>query len=167
MVALGDERGPVVVLDRQGQELWRTEASGGLRRLRAFPLGGPLSGRVLVGSVNGTLSVHQADTGQILWEASLGQAVNEIRPVEVDGNPTTNEVMVGGKDGGVWAYSQDGQQLWADSVSGKVEELAGVSGGGIVVREVLPRKNEFCRTVGGKPKELGVNLDRIFIVSAV
>lgn len=129
VVALGDERGPVVVLNRQGQELWRTEASGGLRRLRAFPLGGPLAGRVLVGSVNGTLNVHQADTGQILWEASLGQAVNEIRPVEVDGNPATNEVMVGGKDGGVWAYSQDGRQLWADSVSGKVEELAGVSGG--------------------------------------
>ncbi|MFN8454694.1 MAG: PQQ-binding-like beta-propeller repeat protein [Anaerolineae bacterium] len=129
VVALGDERGPVVVLDRQGQELWRTEASGGLRRLRAFPLGGPLAGRVLVGSVNGTLSVHQADTGQILWEANLGQAVNEIRPVEVDGNPATNEVMAGGKDGGVWAYSQDGKELWAGSVGGKVEELAGVSGG--------------------------------------
>lgn len=129
VVALGDESGPVIVFDGQGRELWRTAASGGLRRLRAFPLGGPLAGRVLVGGVNGVLKVFQADTGQHLWEASLGQAVNEIRPVEVDGNPATNEMMVGGKDGGVWAYSQDGQQLWADSVSGKVEELAGISGG--------------------------------------
>jgi outer membrane protein assembly factor BamB len=129
VVALGDESGPVVALNGQGQELWRTDASGGLRRLRAFPLGGPLAGKVLVGSVAGQLTVHQADTGQIVWEANLGQAVNEIRPVEVDGNPATSEVMVGGKDGGVWAYSQDGQQLWSASVDDKVSELASVSGG--------------------------------------
>lgn len=127
VVAAGVEEGLVVILDRQGQELWNMEALGGLRRLRAFPLGGPLEGRVLVGEVSGQLSVHQADDGQELWSASLGQAVNEIRPAEVDGDPATTEVIAGGKDGGVWAFSQTGQKLWSASVGSKVGEIAGLS----------------------------------------
>jgi outer membrane protein assembly factor BamB len=130
-IAAGLETGEVVVLNGQGVALWRTKASGGLRRLRAFPLGGPQNGRVLVGSVNGELSVYEGDSGQLLWSASLGQAVNEIRPIEVDGDPATTEVLVGGKQGGVWAFSQTGQQLWSARVSdNKVNEIVGLDSSG-------------------------------------
>jgi hypothetical protein len=128
LVTAGLEGGLVVVLDSQGHELWRTQADAGLRRLRAFPLGGPVNGRVFVGGVGGTLAVHQPDDGgQRLWAMSIGQAVNEIRPGEVDGDPATTEVLVGGKDGGVWAFTQDGRQLWSGSLSGKVGEIASMN----------------------------------------
>lgn len=127
-IAAGLETGEVVVLDGQGQELWRTTAGGGLRRLRAFTLGGPQNGRVFVGSVYGELVVHDGASGQPLWRASVGQAVNEIRPVEIDGDPATTELVVGGKDGGVWAFSQDGRQLWSAGVSDKVNEVLGLPG---------------------------------------
>jgi outer membrane protein assembly factor BamB len=131
VVTVGDEGGEVVILDSQGQEMWRTMALGGLRRLRAFPLGGPLNGRVLVGSVNGELTVYQGDDGQEVWSAGIGQAVNEIRPAEIDGDPATVEIIAGGKDGGVWAFSQTGQRLWANGVGSKVNEIAGIGSEGL------------------------------------
>lgn len=124
----GCSAGAVVVLNNRGQQMWRTLASGGLRRLRAFPLNGPLDGKVFVGSVGGLFSVHQPDDGgTTLWQVNLGQAVNEFRAVEADGDPATTEIGIGGKDGGVWVYSQDGQQLWRGFVSGKVNEVSGIT----------------------------------------
>lgn len=128
LIVGGCAAGAVSVLNGQGQPLWQTTASGGLRRLRAFPLNGPLDGKILVGSVAGQFRVHQADDGgPVLWEANLGQAVNEFRPVEADGDPATTEIGIGGKDGGVWVYSQDGQQVWRGFVSGKVNEVLGIN----------------------------------------
>lgn len=136
-ITAGTEQGTVVILDGQGQEVWRTSVAGGLRRLRAFPLGGPLEGRVLIGGVNGRLSVHRGNDGQELWSANLGQAVNEFRPGEVDGDPATTEVIVGGKDGGVWAFSQSGQQLWSGSVGAKVNEVRDASVAGLAEPVVI------------------------------
>ncbi len=128
-VTAGSEGGEVVVLDRQGAEMWRTTAGGGLRRLRSFPLGGPQNGFVFIGSVAGELVVYPGAGGQPVWSATVGQAVNEVRPVEIDGDPATTEVMVGGKDGGVWAFSQAGQKLWTDGVGSKVNEIVGLDSG--------------------------------------
>lgn len=128
VVTAGLEGGLVVTIDSQGNELWRTQADAGLRRLRAFPLGGPVNGHVFVGGVGGRLDVHRPDDGgAVVWSATIGQAVNEIRPSEVDGNPATTEVIVGGKDGGVWAFSQDGKELWADFIGPKIGEIATVN----------------------------------------
>ncbi|MEZ4641364.1 MAG: PQQ-binding-like beta-propeller repeat protein [Chloroflexota bacterium] len=124
----GCSAGAVVAVNGRGQEMWRTVAAGGLRRLRAFPLTGPLDGRVLIGSVSGQFSIHRPDDGgPVLWQASLGQAVNEFRPVEADGDPATTEIGIGGKDGGIWVYSQNGEQLWRGFVSGKVNEVLGIT----------------------------------------
>jgi hypothetical protein len=118
----------VVVLDKGGNELWHTQADAGLRRLRAFPLGGPVNGHVFVGGVGGRLDVHRPDDGgAVVWSVAIGQAVNEIRPGEVDGNPATTEVIVGGKDGGVWAFGQDGRELWSDFIGPKIGEIASVN----------------------------------------
>ena len=128
VVTAGLEGGLVVTVDSGGNEMWRTQAGAGLRRLRAFPLGGPVNGHVFVGGVDGRLDVHRADDGgSVAWSAAIGQAVNEIRPGEVDGNPATTEVLIGGKDGGVWAFSQDGNELWSDFIGPKVGEIASLN----------------------------------------
>jgi hypothetical protein len=126
--------GEVVLLDARGQELWTVYATGGLRRVRSFPLGSPRRGFVLVGSQTGELAAYPAnqDGDAPAWRASLGQAVNEIRPAEMDGDPATTEVVAGGKNGGVWALSQDGRTLWSARVGDKVTELAGMERPGSV-----------------------------------
>lgn len=136
-IVAGIESGEVVVLNRQGTQMWQTSAYGGLRRLRSFPLGGPQNGRVLVGSQYGDLTVHNGTNGEALWNASLGQAINEIRPAELDGDPATTEVVVGGKDGGVWVFSQSGQQVWSASVGEKVAEIVGVDSSGAGRDEII------------------------------
>jgi outer membrane protein assembly factor BamB len=136
-IAAGIESGPVVILNRRGAAMWQTSAAGGLRRLRSFPLGGPQNGRVFVGSQNGELTVYEGASGQPVWNASLGQAINEVRPAEVDGDPATTEVIVGGKDGGVWAFDQSGQQVWSARVGDKVAEIVGVDSDGSGWDEVI------------------------------
>jgi hypothetical protein len=130
--------GEVVLLDAQGKELWTVHATGGLRRVRSFPLGTPQRGFVLVGSQLGELAAYPGnrDGDAPAWVASLGQPVNEIRPAEMDGDPATTEVVAGGKDGGVWALGEDGRTLWSARVGEKVMELAGMERPG-VDRDVL------------------------------
>ena len=138
-VVAGLEGGQVVLLDGRGQELWSLSVVGGLRRLRSFPMGTPQRGFVLVGSVLGELSAYPVnkDGSTPDWSASLGQAVNEIRPAELDGDPATTELIAGGKGGGVWAISQAGQTLWSARVGAKVMELAGMQRDGSAHDAVL------------------------------
>ena len=59
----------------------------------------------------------------------MGQAVTEVRVVELNGDPSSREFVVGGKDGGIWAFSFDGttaKQLWTGSLSDKVTEISGI-----------------------------------------
>ena len=67
----------------------------------------------------GRLYALEGSTGKLLWSATVGQAVTEIRLAELDGDPGTREVVAGGKNGGVWAYSQTGARLFAASVGGQ------------------------------------------------
>jgi outer membrane protein assembly factor BamB len=127
LVVAGLEEGLVHALDRRGQLLWQEQAFGGLRRLRAFPLVNPQEGLVFIGSVSGELSVHDGRSGAARWSVELGQAVNEIRPVEIDGNPATKEVAAGGKDGGVWAIDMAGRVLWSGFMSDKVTEIGSLN----------------------------------------
>jgi hypothetical protein len=127
-IVAGLESGQVVLLDRKGHKLWSLSVESGLRRLRSFPIGTPQRGFVFVGSVAGDLSAYPTpkDGSTPEWDALLGQAVNEIRPAQLDGDPATTEVIAGGKNGGVWAFSQDGRTLWSARVGDKVTELASV-----------------------------------------
>jgi hypothetical protein len=82
---------------------------------------------VLLGGEDGTLYVLDGSTGRELWRASLGQAITEIRLAELDGDPGSRELVVGGKRNGVWGYSQDGERLFVASIAGdktKVTEIA-------------------------------------------
>jgi hypothetical protein len=46
--------------------------------------------------------------------------------VELNGDPSSREIVVGGKDGGVWAFTNTGTQLWSGSLSDKITEISGI-----------------------------------------
>ncbi len=124
LIAAADLAGNVVVLNGRGQAAWSYTVADGLRRLRTYELTRPGQSDVLLGSETGTLYALEGSAGKSLWSANVGQPVTEIRLAELDGDPGTREVVAGGKDGGVWAYSQTGARLFTASAGGKVTEIA-------------------------------------------
>jgi hypothetical protein len=124
-LAAANHDGHVALYDAAGKALW-TYSTGVLRRLRAYDLNGDGNSEILLGTENGQLIVLDAATGNELFKRSLGQAVTEIREVEVDGKPESREFVAGGKEGGVWAFVANGAELWSNNVSDKVTEIAGL-----------------------------------------
>jgi outer membrane protein assembly factor BamB len=122
-LAAANHDGHVALYDALGNALW-TGSTGVLRRLRASDLDGDGNSEILLGTDNGQLIVIDAATGKQLFTRGLGQAVTEIREVEANGEPSSREFVVGGKEGGVWAFAVDGTELWSNSVSDKVTEIA-------------------------------------------
>ena len=133
LVVAADMDGQVVALDGNGAQAWMHTVLGGLRRLRTEELMGPGKGVALLGGEDGRLAVLDGATGQTVWTANLGQAVTEIRLAELDGDPGTRELVMGGKRNGVWAYSQTGARLFSASVGGdktKITEVAAMDADG-------------------------------------
>jgi len=127
-LAVATNNGYVAVYDAQGNQVW-LETQEQLRRMRAFDLNGDGNGEVITGGEYGAFTIYSAVDGSILFSKSLGQAISEIRTVELDGEPSATEIVVGGKNGGVWAFSFDGttaKQLWSGSLSDKVNEISGL-----------------------------------------
>ncbi|CAG0934920.1 hypothetical protein TFLX_03742 [Thermoflexales bacterium] len=122
-LAAANHDGHVALYDVTGETLW-TYSTGVLRRLRAYDLDGDGNSEILLGTDNGQLIMLAAATGKELFKQRLGQAVTEIREVEVDGNPSAREFVVGGKEGGVWAFTSSGTELWSSNVADKVNEIA-------------------------------------------
>ncbi|MFP4323650.1 MAG: PQQ-binding-like beta-propeller repeat protein [Anaerolineales bacterium] len=121
-VVIGSVGGRVAVFDAAGRQLWDTTLDTELRHLSAFSIGE--TGLVFISGIDGQLNVHAALSGELAWSANLAQAIDEIRPVELDGDPTTVEIALGGRDGGIWRYTADGEQQWGRRVPGGVNELA-------------------------------------------
>jgi hypothetical protein len=127
-VAIATHDGSVAVFDGNGNIVWQTSQEQ-LRRMRAFDLNGDGTSEVITGGEYGAFRIYNAANGNVLFETSLGQAVSEVREVELDGDPSSREIVVGGKDGGVWAYSFNGTtttRIWSGSMSEKVTEIAGI-----------------------------------------
>src|SRR5690606_21208544 len=57
--------------------------------------------------------------------------------VELNGDPSSREIIAGGKDGGVWAFSHAGERLWSGSLSDKVNEISGIDIDGDGKQEVV------------------------------
>ncbi|NJC96799.1 MAG: hypothetical protein C3F07_01020 [Anaerolineales bacterium] len=126
--AVATHDGAIAVFDDSGNPVWRGSQEQ-LRRMRAFDLNGDGTSEIITGGEYGAFKIYDAANGNILFEKSLGQAVSEVREVELNGDPSSREIVVGGKDGGVWAYSFDGttaSQMWSGSMSDKVTEIAGI-----------------------------------------
>ncbi|MCC6190148.1 MAG: PQQ-binding-like beta-propeller repeat protein [Anaerolineales bacterium] len=121
--AVANHNGMVVVFDERGRALWEYTLDGTLRRLRAYDLDSDGNGEILVGGDGSRLVLLEADTGAERFNRGLGQAITEIREAELDGEPSAREFVVGGKEGGVWAFRADGTRLWSASVSDQVSEI--------------------------------------------
>jgi hypothetical protein len=127
-LAVASHDGTVAVLDGQGKPVWQTKQEQ-LRRMRAFDLNADGNSEVVTGGEYGAFNIYNAVDGKVLFTRSLGQAVSEVRIVELNGDPSSREIIVGGKDGGVWAFSFNGttaSQLWTGSLSDKVTEISGI-----------------------------------------
>lgn len=120
--------GSVVVLDQGGKSVWETQQED-LRRMRAFDLNSDGNSEIITGGEYGALFVYNAVDGSQVYSKGMGQAVSEVRVVEMNGEPSAREFIVGGKDGGVWAFTYDGitaQQVWSGSLSDKITEISGI-----------------------------------------
>jgi putative pyrroloquinoline-quinone binding quinoprotein/VCBS repeat protein len=127
-LAAANHGGSLAVFDEKGQIVWQNDP-GQIRRMRAFDLNGDGTSEIITGGEDGQLIIWNAADGSQEFSKSLGQAISEVREVELNGEPSTREFVVGGKDGGVWAYSFDGttaSQLWSGSMPDKVTEIAGL-----------------------------------------
>ncbi len=127
-LAAASHSGAVVVLDSEGKAVWSTSQEQ-LRRMRAFDFNSDGNSEILTGGEYGAFFVYDAQNGNQLYTQGMGQAVSEIREVELNGEPSSREFVVGGKDGGVWAFSFNGataNQMWSGSLSDKVTEISGI-----------------------------------------
>jgi hypothetical protein len=127
-LASASHDGTIAIFDDAGAQVWITQMEQ-LRRMRAFDLNGDGNSEVITGGEYGAFMIYSAVDGSTLFSNSLGQAVSEVREVELNGDPASREIVVGGKDGGVWAYSFNGStanQMWTGSLSDKVNEISGI-----------------------------------------
>ncbi len=124
-VAIANRDGVISVYDSHGALVW-TQDTETLRRMRAYDLNGDGNSEVLFGGEYGEFTIYDATDGSIIYRDSLGQAISEIREVELDGDPSAREIIVGGKNGGVWAFDYTGKRLWSGSMSDKVTEISGI-----------------------------------------
>lgn len=135
-VAVASHSGHLAVIGADGVELW-TAVTEQLRRMRAYDLFGDGTSEVLSGGEYGEFVIWNAADGTRIFTKSLGQAVSEIRSAEINGDPSSIEIIVGGKDGGVWAFDASGNELWSRSVSDKVTEILGIDFDDDGIQEVV------------------------------
>ena len=124
-LATATNDGNLAVYDSRGNQVWSHNQEQ-LRRLRAFDLNSDGNSEIITGGEYGAFFIYSAADGSTLFDTTLGQAVSEVREVELDGNPSSREIVAGGKEGGVWAFSSSGDQLWSGSLSDKVNEISGI-----------------------------------------
>ena len=109
-VAVATRDGSVAVYDGTGKAAW-SGSQEQLRRMRAFDLNGDGTSEIITGGEYGAFKIINAANGNLLFDTILGQAISEVREVELDGNPSSREIVVGGKDGGIWRSRSMAQPL--------------------------------------------------------
>ncbi len=124
--AVANHNGLVKLFDEQGNALWEYDLGSDLRRLRAYDLDGDGNSEILIGGDGSRLVALSAVTGEELFAKGLGQTIVEIREAELNGDPGAREFVVGGKDGGVWAFNANGAQLWSSTLSNRVNEIVAI-----------------------------------------
>ncbi|MFN3491439.1 MAG: hypothetical protein ACK40V_04375, partial [Anaerolineales bacterium] len=87
-LAVASYNGGVYVIDSNGQTVWNNENSQ-IRRMRAFDLNADGNSEVITGSEYGDFYIYSAKDGSVIFNKSLGQAVSEVREVELDGDPSS------------------------------------------------------------------------------
>jgi hypothetical protein len=122
-VATARRDGSLVVLDAAGRVLVE-RAGPEIRRLRAGDADGDRRDEVLIGRDSGAYEALGED-GHPRVNTSLGEAVVELRKVDLDGRRETGEIALGGKRGAVKVLRGDKVVMWAET-GVRVSDLAGV-----------------------------------------
>jgi len=124
-LAVASHSGDFGVIDGNGNILWMNKTEQ-LRRMRSYDLFGDGTSEVLTGGEYGEFAIWDGGAGTRTFVKGMGQPVSEIRTAEIDGDPSSIEIIVGGKDGGLWALDANGKELWSHTVADKVTEIVGV-----------------------------------------
>ncbi len=124
-LAVASHSGDFGVIDANGNILWMNKTEQ-LRRMRAYDLFGDGTSEILTGGEYGEFAIWDASKGTRTFVNGMGQPVSEIRTAEINGDPSSIEIIVGGKDGGLWALDANGKELWSRTVADKVTEIVGV-----------------------------------------
>jgi hypothetical protein len=124
-LAVASHSGDFGVFDANGNTLWKNSTEQ-LRRMRSYDLFGDGTSEILTGGEYGEFAIWNAADGAQIFVDGMGQAISEIRTAEINGDPSSTEIIVGGKDGGVWALDANGKKLWSGSVADKVTEIVDV-----------------------------------------
>jgi hypothetical protein len=122
-VAFALQSGTFGVVAGNGASGW-TASGDKIRRLRAVDLDGDGTSELITGHEGGGVGVWDL-TGRALFTNGLGQAVTEVRAVEVDGDPKRRELALGSKKGAVRVTRGPGA-IFSASVPGKVSAIGGV-----------------------------------------
>ncbi len=123
-LAVGSHSGDFGVLGADGQPLWKTSTEQ-MRRLRAYDLNSDGTSEILTGGEYGQFAIWNAADGSQIYARNMGQPISEIRTAEINGDPSSVEIIVGGKDGGLWALDASGKELWSHTLADKVTEIVG------------------------------------------
>jgi outer membrane protein assembly factor BamB len=121
LLIAADRSGRIVALTDAGELVWDADIDG-LRRMRTFDADGDGRSEVYSGGEAGVLFAHRVD-GQRAWFLPVGQQVVEVREGELNGDPTSRELVVGGRFGGVFAVTAGGQRIWAENVGDRVSDI--------------------------------------------
>lgn len=124
-LAVASHSGDFGVIDANGSILWVNKTEQ-LRRMRSYDLFGDGTSEILTGGEYGEFAIWNAAEGTRTFVQGMGQPVSEIRTAEINGDPSSIEIIVGGKDGGLWALDANGKELWSRTLSDKVTEIVGV-----------------------------------------
>lgn len=124
-LAVASHSGDFGVLDGNGAILWMNKTEQ-LRRMRSYDLFGDGTSEILTGGEYGEFAIWHGGEGTRIFVNGMGQPVSEIRTAEINGDPSSIEIIVGGKDGGLWALDANGKELWSRTVADKVTEIVGV-----------------------------------------
>ncbi len=122
MVAANHD-GTVGLFDANGQQFWEYSLGEDLRRLRGYDLNGDGTTELLIGGDQSRLLLFESGQPEPAIDTTVGQAVTQIRDGEVDGDPASREFLVGGKEGGFWAYRLDGSTLWSTTFAERVNDM--------------------------------------------
>ena len=135
-LAVASHNGDFGVIDADGKILWQNSTEQ-LRRMRSYDLFGDGTSEILTGGEYGEFAIWDAGAGTRSFVKGMGQPISEIRTAEINGDPSSIEIIVGGKDGGLWALDATGKELWSHSVADKVTEIVGADFNDDGVEEII------------------------------
>jgi outer membrane protein assembly factor BamB len=127
----------VIGFNRNGQIVWTFLTSGTPWTVREIPnIGGSTSSDVLVGTTTGSVYVLDGETGQQLWQTSIGNVFIEdariVPDVNSNGSP---DILISGINPNIYILDgANGQNIWGNFTGGNIlgiGVLTDLSGDGV------------------------------------